>query len=112
MMVLSEGFVCIALYDRKQHTLILDCHGHWDGGRSHFRAFYTGVTDGIISRATTAHVGQMQVDLLVPGPEAFFDTLPKFGATRYAQHEEDFYPLPKVKRLGSNNALQPTPPHS
>jgi hypothetical protein len=86
-MVLSQDYDSTALYDRNRHTLIFDCHGHWDGGRMHERAIYIGVTDGIVSRAAKAHAGQMQADFLADGFRAYFETLPQFGAKLHVKYQ-------------------------
>ena len=89
-MVLSQDYDSAALYDRNKHTLIFDCHGHWDGGRMHERTFYTKVTDEVISKAAKTNQGNinMQVDSLAGGFRAYFDTLAFYGATVQSKHEE------------------------
>lgn len=87
-MVLSEDYDSTALYDRRKHILIFDCHGHWDGGRMHERTFYTQVTDAVISSAAKANQGRMQEDSLPGGFRAYFDTLAFYGAKVQSKHQE------------------------
>ena len=87
-MVLSEDYNSAALYDRNTHTLIFDCHGHWDGGRMHERTFYTAVTDEVISRAAKTNQGSRQNDFLAGGFRAYFDTLAFYGAKVQSKHQK------------------------
>ena len=87
-MALSADYDSTALYDRRKHTLIFDCHGHWDGGRMHERIFYTRVTDAVISSAAKTNQESMREDSLAGGFRAYFDTLAFYGATIRSKHEK------------------------
>ena len=87
-MALSADYDSTALYDRRKHTLIFDCHGHWDGGRMHERIFYTRVIDAVISSAAKTNQESMREDSLAGGFRAYFDTLAFYGATIRSKHEK------------------------